>query len=73
MATRCQRSERGVVTERGAQLVWTLIGAEQGDVLLAERQVDLGEVVERGKLARIGEALACNSCKGLKTRERSFR
>ena len=35
------------------KLVGRLLGAEEGDVLLAERQVDLGEVVQGGKLARI--------------------
>ena len=40
--------------ERGTELIRALLSAEEGDVLLAERQVDLGEFVERGKLARIG-------------------
>ena len=37
----------------GAELVWLLVGAEEGDILLAERQVDLGEAIQGSKFASI--------------------
>src|SRR5262249_42471600 len=53
MATRGPRSERGG-KEWGTEFIRTLLGTEQGDVLLAEGEVDLGKVVQGGELARIG-------------------
>jgi hypothetical protein len=44
---------KGRGKERGTYLIRTLLGTEQGDVLLAERQVDLGEIVQGGEFARI--------------------
>src|SRR5712692_11271613 len=35
------------------ELVWLLICTKEGDILLAECQVDWGQRIERGKLARI--------------------
>ncbi len=40
--------------ERDTELIGTLSGTEQGDVLLTQCQVHLGKIVEHGKLARIG-------------------
>ncbi len=45
---------KGGGKERGTYLIRTLIGTEQGNVLLAERQVPLGQGIEGGELARIG-------------------
>jgi hypothetical protein len=39
---------------RGAELVWLLVGAEEVHIVLAERQVDLGEVIQGSNFARIG-------------------
>jgi hypothetical protein len=45
---------KGGGKERGTYLIRTLIGTKQSNVLLAEREVDLGEGIEGGELAFIG-------------------